>query len=186
MKHAHIALALAIAASSAAALARPALEFKGVRFGVGDAQAVEDVVRSGPGFGWNCSGSAEAGDERCMAHGSTFANEFCPSIGFTFDAGKLSAVYIKTTPGGFPGIVAALSLKYGPPSTRTGGTVRNAMNATFPQSVLTWNLKGAGSIVATLRDDRIDESSIVMTSDAAVAAFNRKRAAEKATKKPDI
>ncbi len=184
MNHAHIALALAF--GSAAALAQPALDFKGVKFGVGDAEAVREVIFSGTASGWTCFGSAETGDEVCEAEDTTFANEPCSSIRFSFDAGKLGTVSIKTTPKSFPGIASALSRKYGPPSLRQTGTVKNAMNASFPQMVLHWDVKGAGSIRATLRDDRIDQSSFFLTSAASLAAFTRKQAAEKAARKPDI
>jgi hypothetical protein len=177
----------ALVAMAASVAAAPSLDFKGVQFGVGGAHDLYLVVAGRAGFAWDCVGAAMEGAHlSCTALNTTFANEPASSIYFSFDSGKLGSARITTTPESFPAMVAALSAKYGKPSSRKNSTVKTPMNAAYPQSVWTWNLKGRGSIIATLRDGRIDESSIFMISDESAALFAKKQAEEKTKQKPDI
>lgn len=77
--------------------------------------------------------------------------------------GKVGSVSVDFGVRVFPDVTAALTAKFGPPTSEVNVPVQNKMGATFDSRVVTWT-KSAGSIVATERSGTINDSTVTMVS----------------------
>lgn len=103
----------------------------------------------------------------------TLAGAPVSSAFYYYDQGALTGIVVHLDEKRFPSVLAALSSKYGRPSSRTE-TVKNLSGKPFENSIHRWQL-GDDAIVAQRYSGRLDQSSVRISDETAAARIRQRR-----------